>query len=183
MVVISVKPRVHSVIPKDWCSRQRRCTQCGWPNNGDSEFEPSSSRRLELSSYEGCLMWGTRVVIHPTGRVAVLQELHEGHPGISIMKTLARMYVWWPGMNADIEKSVRRCGECQVQSTPPLAPPNPWKWPSRPWARLHLDFAGPFQGKTILVLIDTHSKWIEAICTHRLRLLPSLTNFLHCSPN
>ena len=36
---------------------------------------------------------------------------------------------------------------------------------SRPWARLHLDFAGPFQGKTILVLIDTHSMWIEAICT------------------
>jgi transposase InsO family protein len=147
-------------------SRVLQYVQCGWPNNGDSELEPYSSRRLELSSYEGCLMWGTRVVIPPPGRVAVLQELHEGHPGISKMKALARMYVWWPGMNADIEKSVRRCGECQqVQSSPPLAPLNPWKWPSRPWARLHLDFAGPFQGKTILVLIDAHSKWIEAICT------------------
>ena len=111
-------------------------------------------------------MWGTRVVIPPPGRTAVLQELHEGHPGISKMKALARMYVWWPGMNADIEKSVRRCGECQqVQSSPPPAPLNPWRWPSRPWARLHLDFAGPFQGKTILVLIDAHSKWIEAVCT------------------
>ena len=53
----------------------------------------------------------------------------------------------------------------QVHSSPPSAPLNPWKWPLRPWARLHLDFAGPFQGKTILVLIDTHSKWIEAVCT------------------
>ena len=147
-------------------SRVLQYVQCGWPNNGDSELEPYSSRGLKLSSYKGCLMWGTRVIIPPPGRVAVLQELHKGHPGISKMKALARMYVWWPGMSSDIEKSVRRCGQCQqVQSSPPLAPLNPWKWPSRPWARLHLDFAGPFQGKTILVLINTHSKCIEAICT------------------
>ena len=102
----------------------------------------------------------------PPGQMAVLQELHKGHPGMAKMKALARMYVWWPGMNLDIEKSVRRCGEClQVQSSPPLVPRNPWKWPSRPWARKHLDFGPPFQGKTILVDIDTHSKWIKAICT------------------
>ena len=74
--------------------------------------------------------------------------------------------MWWPGISADIEKSVRLCRECQeVQSSPPLAPLHPWKWPTRPWARLHLDFAGPFQGKNILIAIDAHSKWIEAVCT------------------
>ena len=140
--------------------------QCGWPDNGDSDIEPYSTHRLELSSYQGCLMWGMRVVFPPPGRTAVRQELHEGHPGIPNMKALARMYVWWPGMNADIEKYVRRCGECgQVQSSPPPAPLNPWRWPSRPWPRLHLDFAGLSQGKTILVLIDSHCKWIEAVCT------------------
>ena len=73
------------------------------------------------------------------------------------------MYVWWPGINADIEKSVRLCGKCQeVRSSPPVAPLHPWKWP---WARLHVDFARPFQGKYILVSIDAHSKWIEAVCT------------------
>lgn len=76
------------------------------------------------------------------------------------------MYVWWPGITADIEKSVRLCQECQqVQSAPPMAPLHPWRWPTRPWARIHLDFAGPFQGKNILVAIDAHSKWIEAVCT------------------
>ena len=76
------------------------------------------------------------------------------------------MYVWWPGITADIKKSVRLCHACQeVQPSPPVAPLNPWKWPTRPWARLHLDFMGPFQGKTILVTIDAHSKWIEATCT------------------
>ena len=66
----------------------------------------------------------------------------------------------------EIEKSVRTCVSCQeVQSSPPVAPLNPWKWPSVPWARLHLDFAGPFENKMFLILIDPHSKWIEAFCT------------------
>ena len=51
-----------------------------------------------------------------------------------------------------------------MQATPPVAPLNPWKWPSRPWARLHLDFAGPIQVKLFLIMIDAHSKWIEAVC-------------------
>ncbi len=82
------------------------------------------------------------------------------------MKLPACMYVWWPGLDKDIEKSVRQCGACQeVQSSPPAAPLHPWKWPSRPWARVHLDFAGPFQGKLFFVVIHAHSKWIEAVCT------------------
>ena len=111
-------------------------------------------------------MWGNRVVIPKPGREAVLDELHEGHPGISKMKALARMYVWWPGIDADIERSVRLCMSCQeVQPSPPAAPLHPWKWPTRPWARLHLDFAGPVCGKMFLVTIDAHSRWIEAACT------------------
>ena len=82
------------------------------------------------------------------------------------MKALPRMYIWWPGINTDIEKSVRVCSECQeVQSSTPAALLHSWKWPTRPWARLHLDFAGLFQGKMFLILIDAHSKLIEAICT------------------
>ena len=78
----------------------------------------------------------------------------------SRMKALSRMYVWWPGIGQDIEKSVRLCSQCQEQqSLPPVAPLNPWKWPTRPWARLH------FEGKSILIIIDAHSKWIEATCT------------------
>jgi len=41
----------------------------------------------------------------------------------------------------------------------------PWSWPTRPWARLHLDYAGPMEGRMVLVTIDAHSKWIEAVHT------------------
>lgn len=82
------------------------------------------------------------------------------------MKSLARMYILWPGISADIEKTVRLCSKCQqVRSAPPLAPLHPWKWPTRPWACLHLDYTGPFQGKNILIAVDAHSKWVEAVCT------------------
>ncbi len=82
------------------------------------------------------------------------------------MKGLARSYVWWPGINDDIETTVRLCAECQVvQAAPAAAPLHPWNWPARPWARLHLDYAGPVNGRMYLVLIDAHSKWVEAFCT------------------
>ena len=47
-------------------------------------------------------------------------------------------------MDQDIEGMVKRCEECQTQqASPPHAPLQPWKWPTRPWARLHVDLAGP----------------------------------------
>ena len=79
------------------------------------------------------------------------------------MKNLARMYVWWPGISQDIESTIHHCEQCQLQqSVPPL---RPWSWPTTPWMRLHLDYSGPFEGTMILVLIDAHSKWIEAVHT------------------
>ena len=138
----------------------------GWPEQCGRELKPYSSKKEELSVYEDCILWGNRVVIPPKGRKAVLQELHEGHPGMTRMKALARMYVWWPGSDKDIEDSVSSCSDCQInQSAPPSAPLHPWSWSTKPWVRLHLDFAGPFLGKMYLVLIDSHSKWIEAFPT------------------
>ena len=138
----------------------------GWPDERDTSLSTYSSKRNELSVHQGCLTWGSRVIIPPQGREVVLQELHEGHPGMTKMKSLARMYVWWPYLEKDIERSVQLCHHCQEQqSAPPVAPLQPWKWPSRPWARLHMDFAGPVNGKMILIVIDVHSRWIEAYPT------------------
>ena len=140
--------------------------QQGWPDQGYPKFATFPSKRDELSVHEGCILWGSWVVVPKKGRKMVLQELHEGNPGMTRIKSLARMYVWWPGIDKEIEECVCTRQECQLnQSAPPETPMQPWKWPTRPWARIHLDYAGPFLGRMFLILIDAHSKWIEAFCT------------------
>lgn len=42
-----------------------------------------------------------------------------------------------------------------------VAPLQPWEWPKRPWARVHVDYAGPLFGHMFFVLVDAHSKWME----------------------
>ena len=53
------------------------------------------------------------MVVPPPGRVKVLALLHESHPGVARMKGMARSYVWWPGMDAELEERVKQCNQCQ----------------------------------------------------------------------
>ena len=123
----------------------------------------TSRYSLLSSTQDGCLMWGTRVVIPKAGREQVLKLLQEGHPGILRMKRIARGMVWWPNIDANIERKVQDCEPCQLtQKSPATAPLHPWEWSNRPWSRIHIDHAGPFMGKTFLVLVDAHSKWMDA---------------------
>ena len=49
------------------------------------------------------------------------------------MKGVTRMFVWWPGMDLEIERMVELCVECQLccVSPPPVASLQPWQWPTR----------------------------------------------------
>ena len=126
------------------------------------EFKPFRSRFMELSVHDGCILWGNRVVIPPRGCFKMVEQLHESHPGICRMKSLTRSYVWWPNMDQELENRVKTCNICQ-QNRPAdnPVPVHPWEFPKRPWVRLHLDYAGPVQGKMYLVLIDAYSKWLD----------------------
>ena len=145
---------VHSGQIKEWTKRDPvlsqvlRFTLQRWPTiNSSVELNPFFSKKTELSVEDGCVLWGARVVVPPQGRSKILTELHEAHPGESRMKALARSYVWWPGMDQDIVKEVKRCDKCQShQRAPAEAPLHPWEWPGLPWSRLHIDYAGPYKG-------------------------------------
>ena len=66
-------------------------------------------------------------------------------------------------MEQELEQKVKECVQCQLmQNSPPQIPTHLWEWPQHPWARLHLDYAGPFMRKMFLVTVDVHSKWLEA---------------------
>ena len=135
----------------------------GWSKEAlASEFKAFYTRRNELSTEEGCILWGNRVVVPPAGQQGVLKELHEAHPGMSAMKGIARSYVWWPNLDGDIEQMVGNCEICQQNRNKPSgAPLHVWPYPERAWERVHIDYAGPFMGHMFLVVIDAYSKWLE----------------------
>ena len=124
------------------------------------------NKQDEISIEQGCVLWGTRVIIPSRGRERVLELLHESHPGIVKMKSIARRVCWWPKLDSDIESYVHNCGNCQAMTAvPPLSSVHPWEWPGKPWVRIHVDFAGPIKGQMYLIVIDSYSKWLEIIPT------------------
>ena len=135
----------------------------GWPDKqNEPEITHYFSKRHEITVEDGCLLRGIRVIIPKQLRERVLHELHKGHPGIVRMKSLARLHVWWPNLDKDIATIVQQCNDCQKsRNKPQPAPLHPWDWPKMPWQRIHIDFAGPFMGKMFLIVVDSHSKWIE----------------------
>lgn len=142
----SVLSKVCNLVLKGW-----------WTDTEDSQdLRPFRRRKDELSVENECVLWGQRVIVLRQGRQRVVEELHGGHPGTSRMKSLARSYVWWLGIDTDI---VKPCADCQQnQKSPPKATLQPWDWPERQWLRVHADYA---LGRMFLILVDAHSKWIE----------------------
>lgn len=142
-------------------SRVRYMVLHGWRDSMEEEFTPFNRRHTELSVQDGCVLWGSRVVVPRQGRKQILEELHDSHPGVTRMKSIARGVVWWPGIDQDLEEEVKHCQQCQTnQASPARIPLHPWEWPDRPWARVHVDHAGPFLGKHFLVVVDAYSKWL-----------------------
>ena len=121
----------------------------------------------ELSLERDCILRGARVVIPVPLRSRVMKEIHEGHQGIVKSKAIARSFVWWPGIDKDIETYVRNCEQCALhQNNPKPISLHPWEYARYPWQRLHIDFAGPFLGSSYLIVVDAYSKWPEVVPMH-----------------
>ena len=125
-------------------ARVRTFVSKGWNSTCEDALSPYHSRKDELSMLDGCVLWGNRVIVPLAGRKDVTELLHDGHPGITKMKNIARQVVWWPGIDSDLTKKVQSYEVCQVnQKSPDEAPLNPWEWPKRPWSRIPIDHLGP----------------------------------------
>ncbi|XP_064483083.1 uncharacterized protein K02A2.6-like [Ornithodoros turicata] len=146
-------------------SALRDAIQRGWLHKlQDKALQPYWSRRDELSTDQGLIMWGRRIIIPAKARHVLLLELQSTHSGMATMKAVARSLFWWPGIGGDIESSARHCLECQL-AQPMLPAKEPLFWPSTTirWSRVHIDYAGPVEGMMLLIVEDSFSRWIEAI--------------------
>ena len=52
-------------------SRVRDLTLWGWQHSNDPELKPFQQHKDELCIHDGCVLWGTRVMVPPAGRAKV----------------------------------------------------------------------------------------------------------------
>ena len=68
------------------------------------------------------------------------------------------------GTNPAYKDDILKCFTAQAKICPVITVLlHPWIWPSRPMLRVHVDFVGRFMGRTFLLMVDSHSKWLEVI--------------------
>ncbi|CAG9108181.1 unnamed protein product [Plutella xylostella] len=57
---------------------------------------------------------------------------------------------------------INSCEVCiQLRPSPARAPLAVWPYPPHPFYRVHIDFLGPINNNTYLVVVDAFSKWVE----------------------
>ncbi|XP_055616575.1 uncharacterized protein K02A2.6-like [Toxorhynchites rutilus septentrionalis] len=138
----------------------------GWPKYSkeidDPVVQQFFTRRDSLQIVQGCIMFGDRVVVPDRFRKRILHQLHRGHPGMERMKSLARSFVYWPNIDDVVEDYVRCCRSCaEAAKSPHKTDLESWPIPSKPWERVHIDYAGPINGYYYFLVIDAYSKWPE----------------------
>ena len=100
--------------------------------------------------------------IHPETSELLLEELHKGicrsHTGgRSLSHRAITQGYWWPNMQKEAQKYVKKCDQCQ-RFAPNI---------HQPFAHWGLDIVGPFpkaagNKKYLLVGTDYFTKWVEA---------------------
>ena len=90
-------------------------------------------------------------MVSPPGMAPIIKILHDGHPGVSQMKSLARSAVWWPGLDAELKAKVKSYEACQVNSrSPPKSLLRPWSGLQNPGLTSMMIFMALFWAKSFL---------------------------------
>ena len=114
----------------------------------------------------------TRMVPHPSDRIAVTRRTHEdaGHFGRRRTAHLLRLSYWWRGMSGTVEEVLKECQPCdrvKAAFNGPSAVLNPLAIEGL-FYRWGVDLFGPFDTSTrgntmVMVCIEHYSKWAEVI--------------------
>ena len=124
--------------------------------------QPAAQPNQRCSNFTGSVLQMRRTSFShklqlQRGCVPCMQEKGAHCEGVYRSKGgLQRKPIMWKKMSRTTLK------DAVVVRKPASAPLHPWQWPSQPRSRLHLDYAGPYMGHMFLVIVDAHSKWLDA---------------------
>ena len=127
----------------------------------------------DLKLYKRSFSGPYLLCVHPDATEVILEELHEricgSHTGGRSLshKAITQGY-WWPSMQKEVHKYVKKCDQCQ-RFAPNIHQPSGTlnqlssSWPFAQWG---LDILGPFpkavgNKRFLLVGTDYFTKWVE----------------------
>ena len=136
-------------------------TQQGWPHQ--QRHVPCLARRYwdfrdELSTDNGLLLKGLRLIIPGELQEKYLHHLHKGHLSGNKVQENAREHMYWTEIDADIEDYTKRCQECIKRSQVPKEPLQPHDIIEGPWRKLGIDYFN-FNGNSYVLICDYFSKF------------------------
>ena len=140
----------------------RQCIVNGFPNEKHQLpvcVRPYWSVRERLTIDNGYILCGCRLVIPRPMRKSVLLTLHDSHQGIERTKRRARLVVYWPGVDREIENTVRACASCTENH--PSLPKETMRSHAEP-ERIFQHMASDLfshGGRNFLVITDIKSGW------------------------
>ncbi|XP_055522539.1 uncharacterized protein K02A2.6-like [Wyeomyia smithii] len=135
------------------------CIREGWKESSvPADLRFFFTNQSCLSLYKNCVMYSERVVAQRSCRIRILELLHGCHLGVVRMKQAARKFVFWQGLDKEIEEIVQQCEVCSSMGRSVKKKFSEWPKALRPFGRVHLDF---FQLAGFLILIDAYSKWMD----------------------
>ena len=119
--------------------------------------------RTHLTIEDDLILYGCRLLIPLQMRHQILHQLHDSHQGTLRTKERARLAVYWPGINNDIENIISSCKECQDGlPSNPKEPIIHKPRPMRPFQEIATDFCS-HAGQQYLINVDCHTDWPDII--------------------
>ena len=119
--------------------------------------------REHLSVDDGSIVYGCRLLIPTIMRSQILSDLHDSHQGSVCTKQRARLTVYWPGIDNDIDNIILSCQLCQDHL--PAHPKEPLiqkPKPLRPFQEIAVDYC-TYGGQQFLIIVDCFTDWPDII--------------------
>ena len=115
----------------------------------------------ELTIQQELIFKGQRLVAPVSMHKNMMITVHSTHIGIEGCLRRAKDSIYWPCMTAELKDYISKCDIClayrQTLSKEPL---QQHQFTKCPWSKVGIDLCD-FHGRTLLVLVDYHSNFIE----------------------
>ena len=137
----------------------RRAIREGFPNDKCNLQPPlrpfwNMRHQLAIDEADDIVVAGSRVVVPKALQKDILKDLLQMHQGATKLRQRARLSVYWPGIDSEIDNVAKTCDECvsRLPSHPP-EPLHPLEPASRPFEQVHADL-GELNGRHFLTVAD-----------------------------